>query len=109
MDFNGKVVLITGAASGIGASCARVFAAKGAQLSLVDLNGSWLREVADKCTQLSPNKSKILQTVGDLTNKDFREKNCQRNCHSFRKIRYFVEHRWNMAGRFCVETESGVL
>ena len=34
-DFNGRVVLITGAGSGVGLECARVFAAHGAKLLLV--------------------------------------------------------------------------
>ena len=34
----GKVALVSGAASGIGAACARVLAAEGARVMLVDLN-----------------------------------------------------------------------
>ena len=34
-DFTGRVVLITGAGSGVGFECARVFAAQGAKLLLV--------------------------------------------------------------------------
>ena len=44
--FEGKVVLITGAASGIGAATARRFAAEGARLMLGDLNADGVRDLA---------------------------------------------------------------
>ena len=46
MDLNGRVAVITGAASGIGAACARTFAAKGAKVVVVDVNASGARAVA---------------------------------------------------------------
>ncbi|GAA3460723.1 SDR family oxidoreductase [Saccharothrix longispora] len=49
MDVAGKVVLITGAARGIGAEVARRLAAKGAKVALVGLEGEQLREVAEQC------------------------------------------------------------
>ncbi|MAM62043.1 glucose 1-dehydrogenase [Maritimibacter sp. UBA3975] len=45
-DFNGKVVQITGAASGFGAMAAAEFARGGAKLLLSDVNGDGLDEVA---------------------------------------------------------------
>jgi NAD(P)-dependent dehydrogenase (short-subunit alcohol dehydrogenase family) len=45
----GKVVLITGAAHGIGAESARRLAARGARLALVDVDGPALDAVADEC------------------------------------------------------------
>jgi len=38
MNFNGKTVLVTGAASGIGKACANGFAAAGAKVILTDIN-----------------------------------------------------------------------
>jgi NAD(P)-dependent dehydrogenase (short-subunit alcohol dehydrogenase family) len=42
----GRRILITGAASGIGAATARIFAAEGARLGLIDLQGELLASVA---------------------------------------------------------------
>lgn len=48
MSFGGKVVLITGASSGIGADAARHFAKLGAQVVIVGRNASRLNAVADE-------------------------------------------------------------
>lgn len=44
--FKDKVVLITGAASGIGLAAAKAFAKEDAKLALVDINGEALKEAA---------------------------------------------------------------
>jgi len=45
MDFNGKVVAITGAASGIGRETALAFARRGARLAVADIDGQRLQGV----------------------------------------------------------------
>lgn len=49
MNLNGKVVIITGAAAGIGAATARLFAQRGANLTLLDINGEGLGKVEAEC------------------------------------------------------------
>jgi 3-hydroxybutyrate dehydrogenase len=48
MEFQGKVVLITGAAGGIGKETARLFARNGAHLALIDLDQKALDAVASE-------------------------------------------------------------
>ena len=49
----GRTILVTGAASGIGAACARRLAEEGAQLLLADLNGEGVEQVARELGQTS--------------------------------------------------------
>lgn len=65
-DFLNKVVLITGASSGIGAGTAEHFAKNGAWLVIVGRNSENLNAVASKCipTHGAP---KPLQIVADVT------------------------------------------
>ncbi len=47
MQFDGKVTVVTGGASGIGAASARNFAARGAKVAVVDQNESGAQAVAE--------------------------------------------------------------
>lgn len=49
--MQGKVVLVTGAASGIGNACANAFAAQGAQVALLDVDRTTLDAVAAQLPQ----------------------------------------------------------
>jgi NAD(P)-dependent dehydrogenase (short-subunit alcohol dehydrogenase family) len=48
MDLKDKVAIITGGASGIGAACARAFAAQGAKVCIADINGDGAKAVASE-------------------------------------------------------------
>lgn len=63
MSFAGKVVLITGASSGIGAATAIHFSKLDALLSITGRNVQKLNEIADQCKSNKP-----LIIPGDLTN-----------------------------------------
>ncbi|XP_011165062.1 3-oxoacyl-[acyl-carrier-protein] reductase FabG [Solenopsis invicta] len=65
MSFAGKVVLITGASSGIGAETAVYMAQHGASLSLTGRNKQNLDKVAEQCGQ-----SKTLVVTGELANEN---------------------------------------
>lgn len=64
MDFTGKVALITGAASGMGAATAREFAAAGGHVVIVDLNARLARNVAAEIGVQEP-------IIGDVSDSAF--------------------------------------
>jgi NAD(P)-dependent dehydrogenase (short-subunit alcohol dehydrogenase family) len=63
MDFSGKVALVTGAAMGIGAAVAELFAERGAKLALLDRDRASLEALA---TRLRAFGSEVESIVGDL-------------------------------------------
>jgi meso-butanediol dehydrogenase/(S,S)-butanediol dehydrogenase/diacetyl reductase len=64
MDFTGKIALITGAASGMGAASAREFAALGAQVVIVDRDLDLAKKVAAEIGVDPP-------VVGDVSDSAF--------------------------------------
>jgi meso-butanediol dehydrogenase/(S,S)-butanediol dehydrogenase/diacetyl reductase len=46
-DFSGQTAVISGGGSGIGAACARMFAARGGSVIVLDLNAAAAQEIAD--------------------------------------------------------------
>lgn len=67
LDFEGKVVLISGSSSGIGATTARLFATLGAKVVVTGRNETRIQEVVSDCHKLSPCKLKPLGLQLDLT------------------------------------------
>ena len=67
-DFSGRVVLITGAGSGVGLECARVFAARGAKLLLVGRSAEKLEAAA---AELAETRARTAICAGDVTDSGF--------------------------------------
>ncbi|XP_063628291.1 uncharacterized oxidoreductase TM_0325-like [Cydia splendana] len=65
MSFSGKVVLVTGASSGIGAATAILFSKEGASVAIVGRNETKLSNVAQKCAQAG---AQPLVIRGDVAN-----------------------------------------
>ena len=63
-NYDGKVVLITGASSGIGAVAARMFAERGAQVVAVARREALLEQVIAQCRAHSPNSFYLSGDVG---------------------------------------------
>lgn len=65
MNFEGKVILITGAASGIGAETAKHFAKLGGRIAAVDINSNKLKKLTQDIIKLGYNQP--LEIVADVT------------------------------------------
>ena len=63
-DLTGKVVIVTGAAGGIGRALSRRFCAAGAALALFDLNGAVCFLVSDDAAFITGH---VLSVSGGLT------------------------------------------
>ncbi|KAF2019884.1 3-oxoacyl-reductase [Aaosphaeria arxii CBS 175.79] len=69
MSLSNKLITITGAASGIGLSTARILARRGALLSLADYNASKLQNAHSELASLS-SSSKVISTPLDIRDTD---------------------------------------
>uniref|UniRef100_T1GYV8 Uncharacterized protein n=1 Tax=Megaselia scalaris TaxID=36166 RepID=T1GYV8_MEGSC len=90
MNFAGKVVLITGASSGIGAAAALNFAKLGASLSLTGRKLENLNEVAEKCKTTSGNLPFVVS--GDVTNEQDTEKILNETIKKFGRLDVLVNN-----------------
>jgi len=67
MDFQEKVVLITGSSAGIGATIARLYCYLGAKVVITGKDNTRIKEVVDDCYKMSPYSLKPLGIPLDLT------------------------------------------
>lgn len=60
LNFRGKVVLVTGSSSGIGAATVRLFSYLGAQVVVTGRNETRIHEIANECRRLSPDNLRVI-------------------------------------------------
>lgn len=111
-DFEGKVIWITGASSGLGEAMAHELASVGARLILSARNTMRLEQVKSKCLDISQGKLKsrdVLVLPFDVTDCDIHKTKCAEALDHFQQIDVLV----NNAGRFQVspfeETDTDVI
>ena len=71
-NFNGKVAIVTGSSSGIGAATAIHFAKFGGQVVITGRNKEKLQKVYDQCKKAAQEGSfkttnAVVQVIGDVT------------------------------------------
>jgi NAD(P)-dependent dehydrogenase (short-subunit alcohol dehydrogenase family) len=82
-EFQGKVILITGASSGIGRELAHQLAARGARLGLAGRNVARLEAARDECEGLG---GKAIAVPTDVTQRDQCESFIRRSAQEFGRI-----------------------
>ncbi|EKN66988.1 hypothetical protein BABA_13907 [Neobacillus bataviensis LMG 21833] len=87
MLLKDKVVLITGAAGGIGTAAAKAFANEGAKLALVDLNEDALKKVSGQVES-----SDILLVPADVTKEDQVKNYVDKTVEKYGRIDVFINN-----------------
>lgn len=93
MDLTGKVAVITGGSSGIGAATAKLFASHGANVAIIGRHEARLLAVGTACEAAKGNKPLVLQL--DLTVEGNCEEAIRKTVQTFSKIDILV----NCAGK----------
>ena len=88
MSFEGKVVIVTGSSSGIGAQAACDFAKLGAKVVLVGRNSENLEKVAADCG----NSENVLVIQADVTNQEDAKKIVDETIKKFLKLDVLVNN-----------------
>ncbi|XP_041355014.1 3-oxoacyl-[acyl-carrier-protein] reductase FabG-like [Gigantopelta aegis] len=89
-SLSGKVALITGASSGIGAATAVLFSKLGASLALTGRKIDNLTQVGEKCEKLSSPSRKPFLVSGDLCNEEDTKKIMKETIEHFGQLHILV-------------------
>ncbi len=111
--FEDKVVLITGAGSGLGQASALQLAKEGAKLTLVDLNEAGLEETKKKVADVAPNTASLLITA-NVANEQEVENFVKQTVDQFGKIDAFfnnagVEGKQNLTEDYSIDEFNKVV
>lgn len=90
MDFTGKVVLITGASSGIGAATAKYLTELGASVVLTGRNADNLNKTGSECEAVGKEKPFLL--VADVTSTDDNVRVINKTIEKFGKLDVLVNN-----------------
>ena len=91
-NFEGKVVLITGSSSGIGASTALLFTKSGANVVITGRNADNVKQVAKQCRDITQNKTKVLEVIADITNEEDVKRLVNETIKTFGKLDILVNN-----------------
>ncbi|MER2113208.1 MAG: SDR family oxidoreductase [Solibacillus isronensis] len=105
--FEGKVIIVTGAGSGLGQAATLQLAKEGAKLVLVDLNQAGLDETKKKVLEAAPNAETLLVTANVATESEV-ENFVNQTVEKFGKIDGFfnnagIEGKQNLTGDYGIE------
>lgn len=105
--FEGKVIIISGAGSGLGQAATLQLAKEGAKLVLVDLNQAGLDETKKKVLEVTPNAETLLVTANVATESEV-ENFVNQTVEKFGKIDGFfnnagIEGKQNLTGDYGIE------
>jgi NAD(P)-dependent dehydrogenase (short-subunit alcohol dehydrogenase family) len=90
-EFLNKVVIVTGASSGIGAATAIMLAQRGAKVTLCGRDPTTLNQTLDECIKVSGGHADRFLTVqGDITNPEIRQKIVQSTIDKFGQLDVLV-------------------
>lgn len=90
-DMKDKVVIITGAASGLGRQTAEILASQGVKLTLVDLNEETLKEV-EEIILTNNEGAEVLSIAGDVSDEELAKKYTKDTVEKFGKIDGFFNN-----------------
>ncbi|CAG2104423.1 unnamed protein product [Medioppia subpectinata] len=104
-NFAGKVALITGSSSGIGATTAILFAKSGANVVITGRNAERVSDVAKQCLDVSPDGLKALEVVADVTSDEDLQRLVDTTITTFGKIDILVNNAGTDESMFFVDTD----